>query len=43
MPFIIKSVDVALVPLKKLDLFLGAIPSKIFENSAMKKNIALRS
>lgn len=41
MPFIVKAVDVALVPLKKLDLFLGAIPSKIFENSAMKKPLLL--
>lgn len=41
MPFIIKSIDAALVPLKKLDLFLGAIPSKIFENSAMKKPLLL--
>ncbi len=41
MPLIIKAIDVALVPLKKLDLFLGAIPSKIFENSAMKKTLLL--
>lgn len=41
MPKIVKAVDVALVPLKKLDLFLGAIPSKIFENSAMKKPLLL--
>lgn len=41
MPKIVKAVDVALVPLKKLDLFLGAIPSKIFENLAMKKTLLL--
>ena len=41
MPEIVKSIDIALVPLKKLDLFLGAIPSKIFENLAMKKALLL--
>lgn len=41
MPQIVKAIDVALVPLKKLDLFLGAIPSKIFENCAMKKPLLL--
>lgn len=35
MPGILKGVDVALVPLRKLDLFTGAIPSKIFEAQAM--------
>lgn len=38
---IIKAVDAAVVPLKKMDLFLGAIPSKIFENLAMEKPILL--
>ena len=38
---IIANVDVALIPLKKLDLFKGAIPSKIFENLALKKPILL--
>lgn len=38
---IIRDVDAAVVPLKKMDLFLGAIPSKIFENLAMKKPIIL--
>nr|MDQ3047325.1 glycosyltransferase [Bacteroidota bacterium] len=33
--------DVAVIPLKRLDLFKGAIPSKIFENLAMKKPILL--
>lgn len=41
MPSILKSVDVALVPLKKLDIFQGAIPSKIFEALAMKKPLLL--
>ena len=41
MPGILKAIDVALVPLKKLDLFKGAIPSKIFEASAMKKPLLL--
>ena len=41
MPQIIKSIDIALVLLKKLPLFEGAIPSKIFENLAMKKPILL--
>jgi len=41
MPSILKSVDVALVPLRKLDIFQGAIPSKIFEAQAMKKPLLL--
>jgi glycosyltransferase involved in cell wall biosynthesis len=41
MPAILKSIDVALVPLKKLDLFQGAIPSKVFEALAMKKPLLL--
>jgi glycosyltransferase involved in cell wall biosynthesis len=41
MPGILKEVDVALVPLRKLDLFQGAIPSKIFEALAMKKALLL--
>jgi glycosyltransferase involved in cell wall biosynthesis len=40
-PSFIKSCDAFLVPLKKLDLFLGAIPSKLFEPLAMKKPILL--
>lgn len=35
MPFVLKSIDVAIIPLKKLPLFEGAIPSKIFESLAM--------
>jgi glycosyltransferase involved in cell wall biosynthesis len=34
MPAIIGSFDVALVPLKRLDLFKGALPSKMFEAMA---------
>lgn len=41
MPFVLKGVDVALVPLKKLELFQGAIPSKIFEALAMEKALLL--
>jgi len=41
MPAILKEVDVALVPLRKLDIFKGAIPSKIFEALAMKKALIL--
>ncbi len=41
MPAIVAAADVAVIPLKRLDLFKGAIPSKIFENLAMKKPILL--
>ncbi len=41
MPAIIAAANVAVIPLKRLDLFKGAIPSKIFENLAMKKPILL--
>lgn len=41
MPAIVSAIDVAVIPLKKIDLFKGAIPSKIFENLAMKKPILL--
>lgn len=41
MPFILKAADVALVPLKRIDLFKGAIPSKVFENLAMKVPVLL--
>lgn len=41
MPAIIAACNAAVVPLKRLDLFKGAIPSKIFENLAMKKPILL--
>lgn len=38
---ILASVDATIIPLRKLDLFLGAIPSKIFENLAMKVPVLL--
>lgn len=41
MPDIIAAMDATIVPLKKLDIFKGAIPSKIFENMAMKKPLVL--
>ena len=41
MPFVLKSCNAAIIPLRKLDLFLGAIPSKIFENLAMEVPILL--
>jgi glycosyltransferase involved in cell wall biosynthesis len=41
MPSILKSVDVAIIPLKKLLLFEGAIPSKVYEALAMKKPLLL--
>jgi glycosyltransferase involved in cell wall biosynthesis len=41
MPAIVAAADVAVIPLKRLDLFKGAIPSKIFENLAMKKPVLL--
>ena len=41
MPVILKAIDVALVPLKNLPLFQGAIPSKVFEALAMKKPLLL--
>jgi len=41
MPLITKAVDATIVPLKKLPLFEGAIPSKIFENLAMKNPVIL--
>jgi glycosyltransferase involved in cell wall biosynthesis len=41
MPAILKSVNAVIVPLKKLDLFKGAIPSKLFESCAMELPILL--
>lgn len=41
MPGVLKDVNAAVVPLKKLDLFQGAIPSKIFETLAMEIPILL--
>ncbi len=41
MPYILKEIDVAIVPLRKLELFQGAIPSKIFESLAMEVPLLL--
>lgn len=41
MPAVWKAVNVSLVPLRRIDLFKGAIPSKIFESVAMKKPLLL--
>lgn len=41
MPHILKCVNASIIPLKKLDLFKGAIPSKIFENLAMELPVIL--
>jgi glycosyltransferase involved in cell wall biosynthesis len=41
MPEVLREVDVALVPLRKLDLFQGAMPSKIFEALSMEKALLL--
>jgi glycosyltransferase involved in cell wall biosynthesis len=41
MPSVVQASTMSIVPLKKLALFEGAIPSKIFENLAMKKPVLL--
>ncbi len=41
MPEILKAVDLSLVPLKNIELFRGALPSKMFEALAMKKPLLL--
>lgn len=41
MPHIIADCNCSVIPLRKLDLFKGAIPSKIFENLAMALPIVL--
>ncbi len=41
MPFVLKSINAAIIPLRKLELFLGAIPSKVFENLSMQIPILL--
>ena len=41
MPAILKTINAAIIPLKKLNLFLGAIPSKIFENLSMEVPVLL--
>ncbi len=41
MPAVLQAIDVALVPLKNLPLFQGAIPSKVFEALAMEVPLLL--
>lgn len=41
MPAVLKAVNVAIIPLRKLDLFLGAIPSKLFEALSMQIPVLL--
>jgi glycosyltransferase involved in cell wall biosynthesis len=41
MPGILKEIDIALVPLRKLDIFQGAIPSKVFEALSMEVPLLL--
>ncbi|MFQ5335619.1 MAG: glycosyltransferase family 4 protein [Flavobacteriales bacterium] len=41
MPAVLHASDMVIIPLKKLALFRGAIPSKIFEALAMKKPLLL--
>lgn len=41
MPNIVAALDAAIVPLRNIPLFKGAIPSKLFENLAMGKPILL--
>jgi glycosyltransferase involved in cell wall biosynthesis len=41
MPAVLCAVNAAVIPLRKLDLFLGAIPSKIFESLAMQLPLIL--
>jgi glycosyltransferase involved in cell wall biosynthesis len=41
MPSYLSSADVTIVPLIKTDLYLGALPSKIFDSFAIKKSVIL--
>lgn len=41
MPGILKAVNATVIPLRRLDLFKGAIPSKLFESLALRKPILL--
>lgn len=41
MPGVLSEINVAIIPLRKLELFEGAIPSKIFETLAMEIPILL--
>ncbi|MGE5424241.1 MAG: glycosyltransferase family 4 protein [Syntrophothermus sp.] len=38
---IVSGVNAAIIPLKRIDLFMGAIPSKIFDNLFLKKPVLL--
>lgn len=41
MQSVLASIDISIIPLKRISLFRGAIPSKIFETLAMRKPILL--
>jgi glycosyltransferase involved in cell wall biosynthesis len=41
MPDVLKAVNASIIPLRKLDLFLGAIPSKLFETLSMEIPVLL--
>ena len=41
MQSVLASIDISIIPLKKISLFKGAIPSKIFETLSMRKPILL--
>lgn len=41
MPHVLAAADAAIIPLRKLEIFKGAIPSKIFEAMAMEKPVVL--
>jgi glycosyltransferase involved in cell wall biosynthesis len=41
MPEIWKAADISMIPLRRLDIFKGIIPSKIFESMAMRKPLLL--
>jgi glycosyltransferase involved in cell wall biosynthesis len=41
MPDVLRSVNASVIPLRKLELFMGAIPSKIFESAAMQLPLIL--
>lgn len=41
MPEVLAAIDFTIIPLKRIELFKGAIPSKIFESLAMKKPLVL--
>lgn len=41
MPFAVAAANASIIPLRALELFKGAIPSKIFENLAMERPILL--